>query len=143
MKQSEAQQLLSLMAAKTEIEQYAYGGLKRREAALYDLADMLRQQAKVCDESPNEYTAASAIKQDAARTVHMMERAKECESKAREMTPALFEARQRLERALQREMAIKKLSAALAQKARKKAEDAEEGQRELLRTVKAALKKKL
>jgi len=142
MKQSEAQQLLSLMAAKTEIEQYAYGDLKRREAALHDLADMLRRQAKICDKSVGEATAASAIKQEAARTTHMMERAKECEQKARDMTPELYAGRKRLEHALQRELAIKKLSAALAKKARKKAEDAEEGQRELLRTVKAALKNK-
>lgn len=141
MKQSEAQQLLSLMAAKTEVEQYAYGDLKRREGALYDLADMLRRQAKVYDESACGPAAASAIKQEAARTTHMMERAKECEQKARDMTPELYKGRKRLERALQRELAMKKLSIALAEKARKKAEDAEEGQRELLRTVKAALHK--
>lgn len=141
MKQNEAQQLLSLMAAKTEIEQYAYGDLKRREAALHDLADMLRRQATVCGKHAGE-TAASVMKQDAARTVHMMERAKECEDKAREMAPELYESRQRLEQALQRELAIKKLSTVLADKARKKAEAAEESQRELLRTVKAALNKK-
>ncbi len=96
MKHSEAQQLLSLMAAKTEIEQYAYGDLKRREAALYDLAGTLRRQAKVCEESVGKPTAVSAIKQEAVRTTHMMERAKECERKAREMTPELYESRQRL-----------------------------------------------
>ena len=142
MKQSEAQQLLSLMAAKTEVEQYAYGDLKRREAALYNLADMLRAQAKACDALFTEPAGVSAIKQEAARTSHLMERAKECEQKAREMTPELFEGRKRLEKALQRELALQKLSTALAKKARKKAEDAEEGRRELLRTVQAALRKK-
>lgn len=135
MKPGDAEDLLSLMKAKTQAEQYAYEGLKRQHAIVRERSAQLRKEATTPPTTePGEFSA-DFYKQDAARVAHLLAQAKRFQQQAEELEGELTVKRQRLEKALQRELALAKLIEAFQIKARKDFNKNEESQHELVRTV--------
>ena len=135
MKPNDAAQLLSLMKAKTQVEQIAFENIKRRQALTLEKAAQLRQEAKApSNAEPGEFSA-DFYRQGAAHVTRLLENAKEHEQKAEMMTEDLNTSRNRLEKALQRELALENLADRFAAEARRETNKAEEGQHELVRTV--------
>ncbi len=134
MKHSDAKQLLSLMKAKTQVEQVAFDSLKRRQSAMLDQAADLRRRANTSAKAqPGEFSV-DFYRQNEKHILRLLEAAKDQEKLAATLTPALTDARQRLEIALQKELAMENLNDGFKAQARQGANKSEERQQELFRT---------
>ncbi len=133
MKQSDAIELLSLMKAKTQVEQVTFESLKRRHAAILRTANELRERANVSAMAqPGEFTV-SFYKQNEKHVTRLLDAAKDNEELAKALMPDLTVARKRLEHALQKELALENLSDRFNFQARRNANKTEERQQELFR----------
>ncbi len=134
MKQSDAVQLLSLMEAKTQVEQVTFDGLKRRQSAMLDAAADLRRRANISAKAqPGEFTV-DFYRQNEKHVMRLLEAAKKQEQLASELIPEMNKARKRLENALQKELALENLSDRFKAHARQEANKTEERQQELFRS---------
>jgi len=134
MKQSDAVQLFSLMKAKTQVEQVAFDGIKRRHSAMLKAASDLRKRAKISAKAqPGEFTI-DFYRLNEKHVMGLLNAAKEQEKMAATLVPDLTLARRRLEKALQKELALENLSNRFKAHARQEANKTEERQQELFRS---------
>ena len=138
MKHSDAIQLLSLMKAKTQVEQVAFDSLKRRHEASLRVAAEFRNRAKEAAKAqPGEFNV-NFYRQNEKHVIRLIDAAKEQEQLAAALMPDLTIARKRLENALQKELALENLSDRFKIHARKEVNKTEERQQELFRSGQAS-----
>ena len=135
MKRKTANQLSPLLKAKTQIERYAFEEIKAEKKRALDRARDLQSAALAAREDPNSDVMAGYFTQNEKHITHALARSKSELERAESMAEPLAQKRKVLQSALQKELALKKIAAALDVSHRKARNKTEERQHELIRAL--------
>lgn len=135
MKKQELEKLLTIMKAKTQIERIEYANMKAHQDYILKEAQQLRENASESRSDVADIPSAAFIKNQERFLNKSLDRANKKEVIASTLDPAVLSRRQKLEKALQKELVIESLSLKAREEARKEHLAIEEKQREFVHNL--------
>jgi hypothetical protein len=138
MKRDTAIQLMSLLKAKTQLERFSYEDIRQQNLTALQKASSLRKQATAKPEHQPADSKATLYQHNENHISRLLSSSRIEKQRADSMIDTMIERRNKVQAALQRELALKEMAARLEEEHRKKRNKQEEGQHEHLRAIKPA-----
>lgn len=140
MKRKIAKQLLPLLKAKTQIERYAYEEIAAENQRARDQAEALRAEAMAARNDQATELMAGYYAQNEKHMDRALDHSRIQDERAENLVGPMNAKRKDVQSSFQRELALKKITAALDEEHRKDKNKAEERQHEMIRALRGAQK---